>query len=432
MSPAADHPDDRPGGLPDEERLTPPTPWWAESQTGGSAPDPLAGVALPPPVDVTTECAEAAPRFGPADHTRRLRLDEVGELIAALPALVGFFPQRSLVVAVLGPQARLDGVAEILSVVRFDLEPDKDRAAAAAAMYAKCTANVASSSQSRDVLVVMVDDRLITPGGQGATVGFSAERLMSRVVRRFEREGLRIDGAWATPGIAAGMPWWTLLGSPRLDRMPDPSASAVAVANVLEGRPILPSRGELVALLAPDETLREQVAERIGAVAGRARSGFVRALRRGDVLGYRRRSLEFVLTQIAAMESGAILDVEEVAAGIVTLRERAVRDALFGLAVGDHADAAERLWIQLARACTGPDRADPATLVAYSAYVRGDGPFAGIAIEAALHADPTHSLAVLLDTALRAGMRPSHLRRLARSGYDTAACLGVDLGPMTR
>ncbi|WP_067853711.1 DUF4192 domain-containing protein [Nocardia shimofusensis] len=400
--------------------------------TDDSLPDPLAGVVLPPPVDVTTECGEAAPRYGASGPEQRLRLDAVGELIAALPALVGFFPQRSLVVAVLGPEAALAGVAEIRSVVRFDLEPGEGRVAEAAARYAACTVNIATTSQSRDVLAVMVDDRLVTPAVSEATAGFSGTRLMSRVVRCFEREGLRVGGAWATRGIAAGMPWWNLSGSPRVGKLPDPAASAVALANVLEGRAILPSRDELVALLEPDEELRANVAARIGSVATRARTGFVRALRCGDVLGYRRRALEGVLQQIAAMESGTIPDAEEIAAALVTLRERAVRDALFGLAVGDHADAAERLWMRLARACTGPDRADPATLVAYSAYVRGDGPFAGIALEVALRADPTHAMAVLLDTALRAGMRPSHLRKLARSGYDTAACLGVDLGPMRR
>lgn len=387
---------------------------------------------LPPPVDVTTECGEAAPRYGSSNPDQRLRLDEVGELIAALPALVGFFPQRSLVVAVLGPEAAREGVAEIRSVIRFDLEPGKGRVAEAAARFAACTVNVATTSQSRDVLAVMVDDRLAAPAASAATAGFSGTRLMSRVLRCLEREGLRVGGAWATRAIAAGTQWWSLSGVPRVGRLPDPTASVVAVANVLDGRAILPSRAELVAVLEPDEELREEVAARIGSVAVKARTAFVRALRCGDVLGYRRRALEGVLQQITTMESGTIPDAEEVAVALVTLRERAVRDALFGLAVGDHADAAEQWWIRLARACTGPDRADPATLVAYSAYVRGDGPFAGIALDAALRADATHAMAVLLDTALRAGMRPSHLRKLARSGYDTAACLGVDLGPTTR
>lgn len=430
---------DRPGSwdrqetVAGDERSEGSVPWWPGARLADdSLPDPLAGVVLPPPVDITTECGEGAPRYRAQDPGPRLRIDEPAELITALPALVGFFPQRSLVVAVLGPEAVREGVAEILSVVRFDLEPGRDVDGDPAAMYAGCTANVATSSHSREVLAVIVDDRLAVPGVRGATVGCPGTALMDRVTRHFAREGLRLGGAWATREIATGMPWWSLRGPRRHGRLPDPSASVVAAANVLEGRAILPSRAELVALLEPDEALRDEVAERVVSIASRARSGFVRALRTGDVLGYRRRALEFVLAQIATVESGTILDAEEIAATLVMLRERAVRDSLFGLAVGDHAAAAERLWVRLAGACAGPDRADPATLVAYSAYVRGDGPFAGIALEAALSADPTHAMAVLLDTALRAGMRPNDLRKLARSGYDTAACLGVDLGPVTR
>lgn len=422
----------QPGAVPGQGGSAGPDSWGPVDEE--SPLDPLAGVVLPPPVDITTECGEPTPRYHAEDPGPRLRIDEPAELITALPALVGFFPQRSLVVAVLGPEAARDGFAEILSVVRFDLDVESghDAGGDPAAMYAGCTANVATSSHSREVLAVIVDDRLTVPGVRGATVGYCGSALIGRVTRHFTREGLRLGGAWATRQIGTGMPWWSLRGPRRHGRLPDPAASVVAVANVLEGRAILPSRAELVALLEPDAQLCGEVAERIVSVGTRARVGFVRALREGDVLGYRRRALEFVLSRIATVESGTILDAEEIAATLVMLRERAVRDALFGLAVGDHAAAAERLWVRLAGACAGPDRADPATLAAYSAYVRGDGPFAGIALEAALAADPTHAMAVLLDTALRAGMRPSHLRKLARSGYDTAACLGVDLGPVTR
>lgn len=141
---------------------------------------------------------------------------------------------------------------------------------------------------------------------------------------------------------------------------------------------------------------------------------------------------EFVLWQIAHVESGAVPTVPEIAELVAALRDRAVRDTMFALAVGDHAAAAESLWLTLVRALSGSDRAEVAALLGYSAYIRGDGPFAGIALDAALLADPFHPMAILLETSLRAGMRPEALRRLARSGYDTAACLGIELGPAVR
>ena len=45
-------------------------------------------------------------------------------------------------------------------------------------------------------------------------------------------------------------------------------------------------------------------------------------------------------------------------------------------------------------------------LLAFSAYARGDGPLAGVSLDAALRCDPTHRMAGMLDTALQSGMRP--------------------------
>lgn len=51
----------------------------------------------------------------------------------------------------------------------------------------------------------------------------------------------------------------------------------------------------------------------------------------------------------------------------------------------------------------------------------GDGPLAGIALQAAQEADPSHSMANLLEISLRTGMSPETLRRLAYSGLGTRA-----------
>ncbi|WP_051183209.1 DUF4192 family protein [Nocardia vinacea] len=93
---------------------------------------------------------------------------------------------------------------------------------------------------------------------------------------------------------------------------------------------------------------------------------------------------------------------------------------------------AENLWVALTQALSGSDRADAATLLGYGAYIRGDGPLAGVALQAALDADPAHSMAILLETSLRTGMRPDTLRRLAYCGLGIAADLGIDLGSGVR
>ena len=68
-------------------------------------------------------------------------------------------------------------------------------------------------------------------------------------------------------------------------------------------------------------------------------------------------------------------------------------------------------------------------LLAFSAYARGDGPLAGVSLEAALRCAPDHRMAGMLDTALQSGLRPEQIRELAVTGYRLAKRLGVRLPP---
>lgn len=84
-------------------------------------------------------------------------------------------------------------------------------------------------------------------------------------------------------------------------------------------------------------------------------------------------------------------------------------------AAADDADetaAAESLWTLLARVLPAPFRTEALVLLAFSAYLRGEGPLAGVALEAALADTPDHSMSGLLDTALQSGMPPEKMRGL--------------------
>nr|HRD14459.1 DUF4192 domain-containing protein [Mycobacterium sp.] len=97
--------------------------------------------------------------------------------------------------------------------------------------------------------------------------------------------------------------------------------------------------------------------------------------------------------------------------------------------VGAAAGQAETLWALLARTLPEPWRLEALVLLAFSAYARGDGPLAGLSLEAALRCDPKHRMAGMLDTALQSGMRPEQIRELAGTGYRLARRLGVRLPP---
>jgi alkylhydroperoxidase/carboxymuconolactone decarboxylase family protein YurZ len=112
-----------------------------------------------------------------------------------------------------------------------------------------------------------------------------------------------------------------------------------------------------------------------------------------------------------------------------TLTDVAARDTLYALAVSRDAGAAESLWTILARRLPLPWRVEALVLLAFSAYVRGDGPLAGISLQEAIRCDSGHRMAMMLDTALQSGMRPEQIRQLALTGYRVARRLGVRLPP---
>ncbi|WP_433521552.1 DUF4192 domain-containing protein [Nocardia pseudovaccinii] len=365
-----------------------------------------------------------------------LHVDDPGELIVAVPAMVGFVPERSLLVAMLRNAPGPNGAPVIDAVARFDLylDSDGDERLGSAAAYAEAVARICATDGSGEVLAVIVDDRALPPRpdpDQHQARASTHAGLIKAFARRLADQQVLLAGAWAVRTIQANEPWWSLLDTDHVGWLPDPAASLVTATHVFHGRAIRATRSQLTDLLTPDTELTTRVAAYLEQSVAAAHDRYTAAVRSGDPDAYHRQTLERVLCQISDIDSGTNPTVREFADLAVALRDRVVRDALFGLAVGEHADAAERLWLALSRAVSGTDRADAATLLVFSAYIRGDGVLAGIAVQAAHEADPNHSMALLLATCLTTGMRPETVRRLAHCGHDIAADLGIDLGPST-
>ncbi|MFI6210605.1 DUF4192 domain-containing protein [Nocardia brasiliensis] len=384
-------------------------------------------------VDLALVCAEPAPPFGVETPECVVHVDEPGDLIAGVPAMIGFGPERSLVVLVLRAVPDRDDGAIIDAVMRFDLDQEGGRGRLRAEQVARCVAQVSAHDDVAEVLAVVVDDRSVEPDLCGSDIvarcGIGRfDMLVAALARRLAAQDIALAGAWAVRAIRPGERWWSLFGEQRSGLLADPATSAVALSQVLDGRPVLGSRAELAAMVTEDVALQDEVAALLDTALAIARDRYARAVRRGEPDAYSRQALEYVLWQVANLESENEPMARELAELAAALRDRAVRDAMFALAVGDHAAAAEGLWAVLTRALRGRDRAEAAALLGYSAYARGDGPLAGIALEAALTADPDHPMALLLETSLSLGMRPEQMRRLARSGYHAAADLGIDLG----
>ncbi|CAM2913270.1 DUF4192 domain-containing protein [Prescottella defluvii] len=349
---------------------------------------------------------------------RAVRISDPGDLISAVPALLGFHPRRSLVAIC------LTGTS-VGAVMRHDLVlHDRGEVSPVMGLVLEQFAAVGIREGADRVLVVVVDDRIPPRPRTGDLARHRA--IVDRFRELLHAGGIELVAAHLVPAVQAGVPWHDLDGE-RRGTVPDPNASAVAAAQVLGGRAIRGSREELEAVLTPMPSEQACIAEIIDAAREAKVRGHALARTAFDPDGAERADLELVLARIAALDAGAEITLQDSADMALALENPDVRDALLALAVGDHADAAEQMWIRLGRTLPDPERAEPLALLGYSSYVRGDGPMAGVALCAALEADPGHRLANLLDDALQAGIRPGALRDLADLGHSVARDLGVTM-----
>lgn len=338
--------------------------------------------------------------------TDEFHFDRPGALIAALPAVLGFVPEKSLVLVSLEDGGRMG------AVMRADLSADVSGNLAR-------LAELASTAGARQVVAVVVDD-------DGALCPMCDEehrRLCDALGSALCDAGVDLRAAHVVDRIEAGGRWHCADGCGAGGAVEDPYASPLAAAAVLDGRRLYGRRADLAAVVATADPARS--AALAGVIESCSRRREQDWLADPDSRG--RRDVETAMAAAARVSGGAVPDDDEIAELAVALTDVAVRDTLYALAVGSDAAAAEVLWALLARVLPTPWRSEALVLLAFSAYARGDGPLAGLALEAALHSNPGHRMAGMLDTALQSGMRPEQIRKLANTGYQLARRLGVRL-----
>lgn len=340
-------------------------------------------------------------------HHPEFHFTRPGELIAGLPAVLGFVPEKSLVLVSLEE-------GRIGAVMRADLSADLvDNAE-------RLSDLVATSAPDAAVVVIVDEDGALCP----MCVADHRE-LCDALTAALGEHGVILHGAHVVDRVEAGGRWHCIDGCGACGVVEDPTASPLAAAAVLDGRRLYGRRSELHAVIeAVDPCRAAGLVEPIRA-ADAARSGQWHT----DPDGRGRRDVEMAIEVAARVLEGAEPAEAEIIAIACGLTDVAVRDTLYALAVGAEAAAAEALWALLARTLPDPWRVEALVLLAFSAYARGDGPLAGISLEAALRSDPEHRMAGMLDTALQSGMRPEQIRELTGTGYRLAKRLGVRLPP---
>ena len=212
--------------------------------------------------------------------------------------------------------------------------------------------------------------------------------------------------------VAGGGRWHCLDGS--WGTVDDPSASPLAMAAVLDGRRLYARRADL-----------QKVIDVADAAASEALVGVIReqADAEIDVARCRSRTAMAAAAQAAAGEE--LSEALTGPAGVRADRPAGARHAL--RAGGGGQGRAGRVAVGDAGAerCPTPWRVEALVLLAFSAYARGDGPLAGVSLEAALRCDPDPPDGGHARQALQSGMRPEQIRELALTGYRLAKRLGV-------
>lgn len=337
----------------------------------------------------------------------QFELNRPATLIAALPAILGFVPEKSLVLVSLA-------AGELGSVMRADLCDElADRVGHLAELVA--AANPAAA------IAVIVDAN----GAQCPRCNEEYRQLCAALAAALSQRDIVLWAAHVVDRVAAGGRWHCVDGCGCSGVIDDPSASPLAMAAVLDGRQLYPRRSDLQAVIAVDDPVRS--AELAVALGHQAADREI--AHHADSVGCSRQDVENALAAAARVADGQSLSDTELARLGCALGDARVRDMLYALAVGENAGAAESLWALLARVLPEPWRVEALVLLAFSAYARGDGPLAGVSLQAALCCEPGHRMAGMLDTALQSGLRPEHIRDIAVTGYQRAEQLGIRLPP---
>jgi hypothetical protein len=335
-----------------------------------------------------------------SDDGSVLRLRSPTDVCEAVPYLVGFEPTESLVVVSLrGPRQRAGLTARIdlldpgsaPAMASFMVEHlERDRASAAI---------VVAYSEAVDLADVAVRALLDACDDRGIAIA----------------EALRVTGGrWTsyTCSSACCPP----AGTPVRDRLDEPSTCAAVMT--LEGRQVLASRSVLEDSIAP---VRGLLAAAIWDRLDHELDGFLAAVRSLNSSAYADETVQLARSWVGRVASGEVVTVDAAARMLAGLLDRVVRDRCLGGGMGGLVDEGEppfppealELWRELVRRAVVPGTVAPAaTLLAASAYLdHGNGALANVALDRALHDQPTYVMAQYLRTMLDGGIAPSTVRQ---------------------
>ncbi|PWI15022.1 DUF4192 domain-containing protein [Streptomyces sp. Act143] len=359
----------------------------------------------------------------------QLTLRTPAELADALPYLLGYRPEDSIVLVALRDK---DGRGRFGGRARLGIPASADDWPAVARQLAH---GLVTGSERRGAR----PDQMVAYLCQEPGRGESGRQVMERL--RPLAQQLRIEcGSRDVPVIEAlcisdGRFWSYCCVSeaccpPEGHAMGLPGTSVLAAAATYAGLQVRGTLRELRARMMPWENASALAQEIALDTAGMAI--VPRILDEAGRAGVAEETLELaelimrrfeqapsvcgILTE--DLRDDQLLGHDEAAALILGLQDRTTRDRAAEWMEGDAAGPALRLWRALARRCVGPygeHAAAPLTLAGWVAWSTGDQLEAREALAMALGADPDYLFARLLHQACNEGLDPESIRRCLRA-----------------
>jgi hypothetical protein len=322
----------------------------------------------------------------------KLKLSSPAQILAAIPYLIGFAPERSIVVISLRRK-------RIGLTMRFDLATPRVEAR-------EIVVSRLRADRATEAVLVLYDPPAARPQRPGAPTA----RGMIRAIRR---SGIHVQDAL---GVREGRYWSYLCTDlsccPELGRAvpcgDDADFSRVAATFVALGTAPLASRDQLRESLTLSPAVDRAQLEDCYQAASRSPS------------------LHPVARWLTAVERyaagpvrpGGELSLQEAAHLIVSLQDNLVRDEIVSWCADELIDGLLTVCRELVRLAVPPYHVQLLATLAWAAFVTGDGALASVALELALAAEPGHALSGLLAQALDGGITPEQMQRISRALGD--------------
>lgn len=334
--------------------------------------------------DMTSPPITPAPTTDP-DEPVRVRLRGAGDVVASLPALLGYDARSSLVLIVVSHDPR-----QVRLTMRVDIPstpgPRSWRAVADA------FAPGLRAAGGSEALLVQVD-------GEPEWADEVADALDLTLARY---DMALADVIVTADGYYRSRRCHDPQCCPPQGR-PVPGTSALTAAAVTTGRVIRGSRDELAAEITPPD-------DAAAARADRAAELFVAALPHGS-LDTSPNGIEALLARAcaAAVDTGEVALDDAVRLALM-LAAPDVRDQTYIHLVTAGEDAHRLLWASVCRQLPREYCAAPLAYFALAVYLQGSGAVANVALGAANEVDCAHPTVRLIDDLVAAAVSPRDVR----------------------